>query len=53
MAKFLREVSEEKRKIRWSTPKKATMVFISTIVIIVIMVLVISLFSWVIALMLP
>lgn len=49
MSKFLKDVGEEKRKIRWSNPTKSTKVFIATIITIVIFVVVIALFSWVVA----
>lgn len=47
--KFLKGVGEEKRKVRWSTSKKASSVFLSTMIVIVIFIVVISLFSWGIA----
>ena len=53
MIKFLKEVIEEKRKVKWSTVQKSTAVFFATIVTILVFVSVISLFSWVMVLILP
>lgn len=44
--KFLKEVAEEKRKIRWSNSNKSTRVFLSTLITILVFVVVIALFSW-------
>ncbi len=46
MSKFFKEVAVEKRRVRWSTPKKSTYVFFATLITIIVFVLVISLFSW-------
>lgn len=42
-------LAEEKRKTRWSNPKKSTKVFFATIITILLFVLFVSLFSWGIA----
>ncbi len=51
--KFLNELGEEKRKVRWSNSKKSTKVFVATLITIGIFILVISLFSWLVALVMP
>ncbi len=42
-------VNEERRKIRWSSSKKSTAVFIATIITILLFILFVALFSWGIA----
>lgn len=46
MSKFFKEVAVEKRRVRWSTPKKSTYVFFATVTTILVFVVVIALFSW-------
>ncbi len=44
-----KELAKEKRKIRWSDPKKSTMVFFATVITIVLFIFFVALFSWAIA----
>lgn len=53
MGKFLKEVAVEKRRVRWSTPKRSTYVFFATVATIVVFILVIALFSWAVAAIIP
>ncbi len=46
---LIKNVSEEKRKVRWSNSKKSTMVFFATIITIILFILFVALFSWIIA----
>ncbi len=46
---LMKGVAEEKRKIRWSTSKKSTMVFFATVITIILFILFVALFSWMIA----
>ena len=45
MAKWIKNVGEEKRKIRWSTPAKSTKIFFASVLTIFVFVIVIFLFS--------
>lgn len=46
---LFRGVSEERRKVRWSSSKKSTAVFFATVVTIILFILFVALFSWIIA----
>ncbi len=46
---LIKNLNEEKRKIRWSDSKKSTMVFFATVITIIIFILFVALFSWGIA----
>lgn len=46
MLNFLKNVSAEKRKIRWSSHSKTLRVFFSTLITLLIFIIIIGLFSW-------
>ncbi len=46
---LIKNLGQEKRKIRWSDSKKSTKVFFATVITIVLFILFVALFSWGIA----